>query len=178
MLGGRMRLIFIYGPVASGKLTIGRLLAEESGMPLFHNHLIVDAIAAVFPFGSPEFVRLREQFRMETISTAASLAKSLIFTFTPEPSVAADFADRERLVAEAGGQVRFIALDLDEAEQERRLVDPIRKQFGKLRETTILRELRPSMAACMKKMPKPELRIETGALSSTEAADLIWRTLA
>jgi len=93
-----MRLLFIYGPPASGKLTIARLITERTGLPLFHNHLIVDAVA--FPFGSKEFIRLRERFWLETISTAAEAGQSLIFTFAPEPTVADDFPDRmSRLVS-------------------------------------------------------------------------------
>ena len=135
-----MRMIFIYGPVASGKLTVGRLVAERVGLPLFHNHLIVDAVGAVFPFGSPEFVRLREQFWLETIAAAAISGRSLIFTFAPEPSVPSDFPHRvSSLVAEAGGQVTYIALELGEAEQERRLVNPAREHFGKLRSLEVLR---------------------------------------
>ena len=57
-----MKLIFIHGPVASGKLTIARALAALTGLAVFHNHLVVDAVAAVFPFGSEPFIRLREQF--------------------------------------------------------------------------------------------------------------------
>ncbi|MBN9539607.1 MAG: shikimate kinase, partial [Alphaproteobacteria bacterium] len=72
-----MKLVFFYGPVASGKLTIARLVAERTGLPLFHNHLIVDAVAAVFPFGSKAFVMLRERFWLETISTAAEAGQSL-----------------------------------------------------------------------------------------------------
>ncbi|QDX26117.1 shikimate kinase [Sphingomonas suaedae] len=171
-----MRLIFIYGPLASGKLTIGRLVAERMGLPLFHNHLIVDAVGAVFPFGSPEFVRLRQRFWLETISAAAISGRSLIFTFAPEPSVPLDFASRvSSMVADAGGQVTYIALELDETEQERRLVNPSRERFGKLRSLDVLRELRPSMVACMKSMPEPALRIDTAALPPTEAADAIVR---
>lgn len=48
-----MRLVFIHGPAASGKLTVAKELAALTGYPLFHNHLIVDALLAVFPFGSP-----------------------------------------------------------------------------------------------------------------------------
>src|ERR1700751_4193719 len=47
-----MRLLFLYGPAASGKLTIARELATLTGFALFHNHLVVDAVAAAFPFGS------------------------------------------------------------------------------------------------------------------------------
>lgn len=173
-----MRMIFIYGPVASGKLTVGRLVAERVGMPLFHNHLIVDAVGAVFPFGSPEFVRLREQFWLETISAAAISGRSLIFTFAPESSVCPDFPYRvSSMVAEAGGQVTYIALELDETEQERRLVNPTRERFGKLRSLDLLRELRPSMATCIKSMPEPALSIDTGAFTPHEAADAIVRIM-
>ena len=52
-----MQLIFIYGQVAAGKLTVARALAARTGLALFHNHLVVDAVAAVFPFGSEEIGR-------------------------------------------------------------------------------------------------------------------------
>jgi hypothetical protein len=62
-----MKLLFLYGPVASGKLTIARELATLTGFALFHNHLVVDAVAAVFPFGSERFVKLREQFWLANV---------------------------------------------------------------------------------------------------------------
>lgn len=174
-----MILIFLYGPVASGKLTVARLVAEGTGMALFHNHLIVDAVAAVFPFGSDEFVRLRERFWLETISTAVGSDRSLIFTFAPEPSVAVDFPDRiARAVAQAGGQVIFIALELNQAEQERRLSNPSREAFGKLRSVDILRELHSAMATCMDAMPEPALRIDTAVVEPSDAAEAIIRKVA
>lgn len=173
-----MRLLFIYGPVASGKLTIARLVAARAGLSLFHNHLIVDTVAAVFPFGSQEFVRLRERFWLETISTAAEAGRSLIFTFAPEPTVAGDFPARvSRLVEAAGGQVIFVALDVEPEEQERRLVDPARMAFGKLRSPEILQDLRGSMAACMQAMPAPAMRIDTGAITPGQAADGILQMM-
>jgi hypothetical protein len=169
-----MQLLFIYGPVASGKLTISRLVAEQADLPLFHNHLIVDAVAAVFPFGSKEFIRLREQFWLETISTAAMAGQSLIFTFTPEATVAGDFPDRlAHLVETAGGRVIYVALDVEAAEQERRLIDPARASFGKLRSPDILRAFRNSMAVAMQAMPQPSIRINTSAATPEQAADAI-----
>ena len=53
-----MKLIFIWGGAASGKLTVARELAQITGLPLFHNHLVVDALLERLPFGDPEFVRL------------------------------------------------------------------------------------------------------------------------
>jgi len=173
-----MRLIFIYGPIASGKLTIGRLVAKRTSLPLFHNHLIVDAVASVFPFGSDEFIRLRERFWVDTISTAANAGKSLIFTFAPEPTVAADFPDRvNRLVRTVGGEVVYVALDVEPDEQERRLLEPGRSAFGKLRSTEILRDIRKSTEFCMKAMPEPTLRLNTGTISAEQAADAICRMI-
>jgi hypothetical protein len=88
-----MRVIFIYGQPASGKLTVARALAERTGIAVFHNHLVVDALEAVFPFGSEPFVRLREQFWLAVFAEAAQADRSLIFTFAPEPTVARDFAE-------------------------------------------------------------------------------------
>ena len=89
-----------------------------------NNHLIVDAVAAVFPFGSQEFVQLREHFWIETLSTAAKAGQSLIFTFAPEPTVTDDFPERvSRLIEAADGEVVFVALDVEADEQERRLVE-------------------------------------------------------
>src|SRR3954468_6170352 len=94
--GSDMQLIFIYGPAASGKLTVSRKLAALTGTALFHNHLVVDAVSAVFPFGSEPFARLREHFWVQIFAEAAAAGRSLIFTFAPEPSVAADFPQRVR----------------------------------------------------------------------------------
>ena len=79
--------ISLYGPVAAGKLTIAHLLAERTGMVLFHNHLIVDAVSAVFPFGHPEFRRLRDVLWLEVFAAAARDGRSLIFTFAPDVSI-------------------------------------------------------------------------------------------
>jgi hypothetical protein len=169
-----MKLVFLYGPVASGKLTIGRLIAERTGLALFHNHLVVDAVASVFPFGSKEFVRLREQFWMEVVSAAAFADRSLIFTFAPEPTVATDFPNRlAEVVTASGGHVLYVALEVEESEQERRLVTPSRAEFGKLRCVKLLQELRPAMSDCMSQMPVPALRIDTGSTTPSDAADII-----
>lgn len=76
-------VVFLHGKAACGKLTVGRALAARTGYPLFHNHLIVDAVSAVFPFGSEAFVALRQRFWLDMFSEAARLGRPLIFTFAP-----------------------------------------------------------------------------------------------
>jgi len=166
-----MTLIFLYGHAASGKLTVGRALAATTGLPLFHNHLVVDAVASVFPFGSPEFARLRECWWLEMIEAAVRAGQSLIFTFAPEPSVAADFPQRMKaIVAAAGGDVLFVRLAITPEEQDRRIASADRAAFGKLRDRELLRTLRPQFEACLAAMPEPAITIETDSISPEDAA--------
>jgi hypothetical protein len=173
-----MRVIFIYGQPASGKLTIARELAGRTGMALFHNHLVVDALEAVFPFGSEAFVRLREQFWLAVFAEAARTDRSLIFTFTPEPTVARDFPERVRtLVQSAGGEVMFVALTIPPEEQERRLMRPDRASFGKLRSVDLLRRLRDDLVACTAAMPAPTLTVDTSIVEPEETVTMITRIM-
>lgn len=168
-----MHMLFIYGAPASGKLTIGREVARRSGYALFHNHLIMDALLAVFRFGSPEFVRLREQFWTDTIEAAARSGRSLVFTFCPEPTVDAGFPERvEALVQQAGGTVSFIRLTVSEEEQERRLVSPSRAG-RKLRRVEVLRSWRQDFESALLAMPDPALSIDTTDTTAEAAASLI-----
>ena len=171
-----MLLIFLSGPPASGKLTIAREVARLTGIAVFHNHLIVDAVASVFPFGSRPFVELRESFWLSVMRKAAGEGRSLLFTFAPEATVVENFPERaRRAVEEAGGTVRFVRLAVSGAEQERRLCETSRSEFGKLRSVELWRNLRPQYAACERKMPAPALTIDTDRLTPSEAAETIVR---
>lgn len=166
-----MRLIFIYGEVAAGKLTVARRLAVHTGLPLFHNHLVVDAVAAVFPFGSESFIRLREKFWMDVFSAAVSEDRSLIFTFAPEPTVDPEFPQRVKtLVEDAGGEVIFVALTVSAEEQMKRIANSSRAEFGKLRSPEILSELKEAFTASMAAMPAADIVIDTDQLPPADAA--------
>jgi hypothetical protein len=170
-----MRLVFIHGPAASGKLTVARELAGLSGFSLFHNHLVVDAVGAVFPFGSAAFVDLRERFWLDVVGHAAAEGRSLIFTFAPEPSVAPDFPARVAdIVNRAGGRITFAALTIDPAAQEARIAAPSRAAFGKIQSLALLRELKPQFDACEREMPPADLVIDTTTTPPATAAQQIW----
>jgi hypothetical protein len=169
-----MHLIFLYGQPASGKLTIAKALAARTGLALFHNHLVVDAVGAVFPFGSESFTRLRERFWLDVFAEAAKTGRPLIFTFAPEPTVARDFPERARALVETGrGKVTFIALTVPPVEQERRLGAPDRAAFGKMQSPELLRRLANDFAACLAAMPTPALTIDTAAMTPDQAAETI-----
>ena len=157
-----MKLIFIWGPAASGKLTVARELAKLTGLPVFHNHLVVDALLERLPFGDPEFVRLREAMWMAGFETAARSGSSLIFTFAPEPTVVEGFAQRViNLIEGEGGDVKFVRLTISAFEQEKRIGNDSRREFKKLMSLDLLRELRASFEKCEREMPAANLVIDT-----------------
>lgn len=166
-----MRLVILHGPVASGKLTIGRIVARHAGLALFHNHLVVDAVAALFPFGSEPFRRLREQLWLALIGEAMEQGRDILFTFAPEPSVSPQFIPELIAMArDRGVALTTVALTLDHEEQERRLVADDRSAFGKLRDIDLLRSLRDEMTACASALPPADLVIDTSLITAEHAA--------
>jgi hypothetical protein len=166
-----MELVFIHGPAGSGKLTVARELSRMTGLQLFHNHLTVDAVTAVFDFGSEPFVRLREQIWLSVFREAAQRHVSLIFTFTPERTVRASFiADTLNAVTSAGGRVLFVELTCPMDELERRIEHASRAQFGKLRSLELFRELNRTGAFEYPKLPDSGLSIDTSQTSPPQAA--------
>src|ERR1700729_2766643 len=129
-----MRLIFIYGLPATGKLTVATELAAMTGYKLFHNHLVVDVLMSVFDFGSPPFVELREDIWLKVFEQAChSQMPGLIFTFAPEGTVRPGFIDEVKSrVAREGGEVDFVELVCPLAELKRRIDSPSRLAFQKL----------------------------------------------
>ena len=169
-----MKLVFIYGPPAAGKLTVGRELSALTGFSLFHNHLIVDAVASVFPFGSERFIKLRETFWLTMFREAGEAGQSVIFTFCPEATVAPDFADRAKRTIEAGGgTLLLVRLAVTSEEQERRIGNDDRLGFGKLRSLELLRRIRGELLACEAAMPQAALTIDSGLVAPAIAARMI-----
>jgi hypothetical protein len=157
-----MQLIFIWGPAAPGKLTVANELSALTGLPVFHNHLVVDALLEKLPFGDPEFVRLREAMWMAAFETAAGQNRSMIFTFAPEPTVVEGFPGRvSELIESFSGTVHYVRLLLSEDEQERRVANDSRRQFRKLVSLDLLRELRPQFQEAEQAMPAADLVIDS-----------------
>ena len=139
----QMQLIFLHGAPAVGKLTVARELAALTGFRLFHNHLTVDLVTSLFPFGSESFILLREQIWLAAFAEAARSGVSLIFTFNPERTVRERFIqDALDTVGSAGGRVIFVELTCTAEELERRMEDPSRKEFGKLASVELYRTLK------------------------------------
>jgi hypothetical protein len=114
-----MHFVLVFGPPAVGKMTVGHELAKLTGYKLLHNHMTVEPVLDIFPFGSPPFGRLVNEFRRRIIEEAlgADLA-GLVFTLVwglELPEDAALVSSYVDLVEGAGGRVSFVELyaDLD-----------------------------------------------------------------
>jgi len=142
-----MRLIFIYGLPATGKLTVAQELVAITGYKLFHNHLVVDLLLSVFDFGSPQFVQLREQVWLSVFEQAGrSQLPGMIFTFAPEATV-------------------------------RRMGSLSRLQYKKLTSVALFEQLHGEGSFDASYMPEPKLSIDTSTNQPARAALMIARTL-
>lgn len=169
-----MRVIFIFGPAASGKHTIGSLLSEELQLPLFHNHLTVDLATSLFEFGSEGFRNLRASIWMDSFRAAATTGQSFIFTFHPEKTVQPELINQlQEIVEDCGGDVQYIELLCSENEVENRLTNVSRAEFGKLRDLEFYRALRESGQFEYPFMPNAHLSINSEQMSASESVKLI-----
>ena len=137
-----MKLIFIYGAPAVGKLTVSQKLSELTGYKIFHNHLSIDCIKPVFDFGTPPFARLIELIRVETITEAARQNVDLIYTFCYAKNFDEPHVEKIIEAVESnGGEIHFVLLTCERAEIEKRVFEESRKKFGKANNLNILNEI-------------------------------------
>jgi hypothetical protein len=127
-----VKLLFIYGPPAVGKLTVANEVARLTGFKVFHNHLSIDAIEPVFAFGTLPFAKLVSLIRIETVTEAARQNVDLIYTFCfAKGHDEAHVETITRAVTENGGEVHFVLLTCSIDELKTRVVVAERRRFGK-----------------------------------------------
>ena len=128
-----MRLLFLHGPPAAGKLTIATEIARRTGFKLFHNHVSIDCVKPVFEFGTPPFLRMIETIRFAMIAEAAREGVDLIHTFVY--AFGEDDEHFRKLIASAednGGEVHLVLLKCEPEELKARIGNESRVKIGKL----------------------------------------------
>jgi hypothetical protein len=167
-----MKLILISGLPGVGKLTVAKELSTLTGYKLFHNHLAVDLLLSVFPFGSPQFVNLRESIWLSVFDEASRAGlPGLIFTFAAENTVRQAFVTKmQETMHVYGGTIQFVELICDDEELRRRMDTPSRRQYTKLTSWTKYEELKAAGAFSAPKLPEPALTVDTGKFDPKSAA--------
>jgi len=117
-------LLFVVGPPAVGKMSVGQAIAERTGLRLFHNHIAIELAVRYFDFGTPAFHRIDGAIRRLVIEeVAASDLPGLVFTYVwafnlPEDqAVVEEYAKPFR---DRGARVLFVELEAPQAERLKR----------------------------------------------------------
>ncbi len=170
-----MKLLFLSGPPAVGKLTVAQELSARTGWRLFHNHLTVDLVLSVYDFGTPGFIALREQIWFAVIRRAiADRLPGLIFTFNPETSVPQRFIDDLFAEVSRSGEVILVELTAPEHVIESRLGAASRHERRKLVDLALYRQLREAGVFSSPRLPPPRLIVDTEKhLPAATASEII-----
>lgn len=166
-----MKLLFIYGSPAVGKLTVANEIAARTGFKVFHNHLSIDAVLPVFDYGTKPFGKLITLIRIETIREAARENVDLIYTFC----YAKDFDDPHverviEVVEAAGGEVCFVLLKADRAELDRRVTAESRRRMGKAKTVAMMDFFHATYDLSSPVPMRESLVIDNTRLSAEDAA--------
>jgi hypothetical protein len=75
------QLVILFGPPAVGKMAVGKEMAGLTGMRLFHNHMALEPVLQLWPYGSAPFERIVRRFRDAVFEEAARAdGPGLIYT--------------------------------------------------------------------------------------------------
>jgi shikimate kinase len=129
-----VQVVFLYGPPSVGKYTIGVELAARTGFRLFHNHLTVNLVSAVFERDSEVWLRLLRGVRRDILTEAARHGVSLVMTgvFSGTSEHAEAWRTMLEPVRAEGGMVHFVQLTCKRDELFRRITCDSRRTLDKL----------------------------------------------
>lgn len=114
------KFIFIFGPQAVGKMTVGQELSAITGLKLFHNHMTIDLLEPLYGF-SPEMWRLAKVFRREIFqSFSKSDQYGMIFTkiwYFDQPEDLDEIEYICNIFSSQGIEIYFVELEADVEER-------------------------------------------------------------
>ncbi len=137
-----MKLVLIYGPFASGKLTIATELQKITGFKFLENNVVNKPPLQVFPFGTPVFNRIAGNLRLDICREAASHNVNLITSLVYALGDDDDYIKKLiKVVTEEGGQVKFVRIKCPQDVLIKRVSDRSRTGKGKIQDPDFMKEL-------------------------------------
>jgi hypothetical protein len=129
-----MKLIFLHGSPAVGKLTVAKALLRLVPGRLMDNHANVDLARTIFDFGVPGFWELVHSSRRAAFDAAAKHGVPLLVTTYcyVEPDDRAALEEFEAVIGQYGGELLPVFLYCSPEEATRRVGNPDRVERGKL----------------------------------------------
>jgi chloramphenicol 3-O-phosphotransferase len=172
-----MKLTLLYGPPAVGKLTIAKEIARLTGFKIFHAHLTVNLVEAIFPRGTPSRSKLIWDIRYAVFAEAAQAhIDGLIFTMVYGRDREQSIARCVEVIEPFGGEVCFVHVHCQTETLRQRVVREDRQQHGKITSVALLNAflstLEPQLpfAAATR---WDSLSLNTDVLSPVEAAQQV-----
>ena len=170
--------MFLYGPPAVGKPTVARAIADRLPFKILHNHVTIDAVTEVLPFGSEPFWRVVGRFRRDLVAAAAEQDIDLIYTYVFSPGDEQHVAEIVAPYEEVGGTVVFVQLLAPREVLLQRVLADSRKEHGKPTEPATLEKLLDEYDDFTALAAPDSLTIDLAATSARGAADRIIDHLA
>jgi hypothetical protein len=134
-----MNLVIIYGPPGVGKLTVAKELSRLTGYKVFHNHLTLNYVSALFDWDDT-FWRLVRGIRLQMIEAAADEGVNLVFTCVyPAEEDDEHLRQFKDAVEKYGGRMRLVQLLCERDVHETRLVADGRAALYKMTSVASLR---------------------------------------
>ena len=129
-----MKMVFLHGSPASGKLTVAKALLAMAPGRLFDNHAAIDLARTIFDFGAPGFWELVHSVRCSTFDAAAEQGVGLVVTTFcyAEPDDRPQFEDFEAIMRQHGGELLPVFLRCSREEAARRVGNPDRVERRKM----------------------------------------------
>lgn len=123
------KFVLIFGPQAVGKMTVGHQLEKITKLKLFHNHITIEPLFAIFG-DAQETWRLSGLFRRHIFEAAAkSNLYGLIFTYVWALDLQSDWDWVEsvcKIFEDEGSEIYFVELEADLQERLERNKTPHR----------------------------------------------------
>jgi len=129
-----MKLLFLHGAPAVGKLTVAKALLRLVPGRLMDNHAAIDLALTVFEFGAPGFWELVHDVRLSALDAAAEHGVPLLVTTFcyAEPEDREQFGQIEAIVQRHGAELLPVFLHCSREEALRRVGNPDRMERRKL----------------------------------------------
>ncbi len=169
-----MKLVFIYGPPAVGKLTVATELGRLTSFAVWDNHMSIDFLLPIFPFGTKSLGKLAEQIRVAVIEEAAREGVDVIFTFVFAYHEDVPYVERIFSAVETqGGSVCLVQLMCKIETQEERVLAADRARRQKVRSVDFVRDWNARLDLVTPIPERPTLTIDNTDTSPGEAARAI-----
>ena len=175
-------IIFIYGPIAVGKLTVAEILAKDLGYTLTHNHAVNDLVTDVFDKKSKEYDRIVEKMRFAFLLAVAGTDARVVTTHCyahDYVNKTTGMSDPEYVVElirrfkEAGAEVSVIHLKAETETLIGRVDGESRKRFRKLVDVETMKELSLKRDWQTSAPIEGQLVIDTTKQSADEVVEII-----